>query len=224
MKTRLGARFARIHTLDLAMLIGAAAAILMSALYGFAADCERTENSVFRLHILANSDSGEDQALKYGLRDYLLTELASVFEGCKDSGECAAAAERSADKITEMAQGFVSEKGYNYNIRCEVTKMYFTTRAYENVTLPAGSYDALRLTIGEGAGRNWWCVIFPSLCIPAVSEKAKPAELTEEERELLERLFPDGYDVEHARELLTEECRDFEVKFWLYELLRGVFG
>lgn len=201
----------KVHTLDLAMLIGAAAALIFSAFLAFTENCERAQDEVFRLHILANSDSDDDQRLKYALRDYVLTDLAYIFDGCESSADCTSAAEQNKAEIEEKAQHFVEKMGYDYKIKCEVEEMYFTTRKYETLTMPAGDYSALRLIIGAGEGRNWWCVIFPSLCLPAVSEIKIPArsELT----------FGEMYE----REIRTEESRDIEVKFWLYEVLRGLF-
>ena len=153
------------------MICGLAVSCLL-ALTGVAGACEEVSREVFRLHILANSDSEEDQQLKLTVRDRLLQVTAPMFENCRSKEEASREAERNLDRIQEIAQQVVYDCGYNYQVTAKVTKMYFPARKYENFTLPAGEYDALRLVIGEGKGHNWWCVLFPALCLPSAAERA----------------------------------------------------
>ena len=147
---------------------------------GFAAGCEDIPNRVLRLHVLANSDSAPDQALKLKVRDRILEESADAFEGAATREEAEAVAARELPNLKDAAEDEVKKQGYDYPVGVELTNMYFTTRQYEQVTLPAGFYDALRVTIGSGKGHNWWCVIFPAMCLPA-------AEPPEELKDVLNR-------------------------------------
>lgn len=143
------------------------ASVLLSGVT-FAKDCESLYSDVLRLHILANSDSKEDQTLKIKVRDKILSMSDTLFYSGNDG---ILQAEKSvADNIKhieEIAQEFICEQGYNYNVKCELVNMYFNTREYDTFTMPAGNYDALRITIGKGEGKNWWCVLYPPLCLSA---------------------------------------------------------
>lgn len=156
--------------LDIALLIGLVAAIVIGNFTAFADNCEDLRGSVLRLHILANTNSEEDQQLKYAVRDKLIESSAELFP----AGETRYAVELSAneqlDEIQAMAQQVVNEKGYDYQVHAELVNMYFETRVYEDDTMPAGYYDAVRITIGAAAGKNWWCVLYPPLCLPAASK------------------------------------------------------
>lgn len=193
--------FLKRNILDKAMVIGAVLSLVITGFTAFAEDCEEKPQEVLRLHILANSDSEEDQTLKYDLRDYMLTEFSDVFGSCESFEQSVEAATERRAEIEEKANEFIHSKGYDYNVKCEVAKTYFTTRKYENVTLPAGEYTAVRLLIGNAEGRNWWCVMFPPLCLPAAGEF-----FTEEESKRV------------------EESRDYEIKFAVFEALQGLFG
>ncbi len=193
--------FFKRNILDKAMMIGAVLSLIITGFTAFAEDCEEKPQEVLSLHILANSDSKEDQTLKYDLRDYMLTEFSEVFGSCESFDKSVYVANERRAEIEEKANEFVHSKGYDYNVKCEVARTYFTTRKYENVTLPAGEYTAVRLLIGNAEGRNWWCVMFPPLCLPAAGEF-----FTEEESRRV------------------EESRDYEIKFAVFEALQGLFG
>ena len=131
---------------------------------------ERVSEDVFRLHILANSDTKADQDLKLLVRDDVL-QACTFFSDCQSVTEAQQAAENNLQRITEIARQRIRQEGYNYQVTARVVREYFNTRVYENVTLPAGYYNALKIEIGAGAGHNWWCVAFPSLCLSATSEE-----------------------------------------------------
>ena len=137
------AGFFKRNILDKAMILGAVICIVITAFTAFAEDCEEKPQEVLRLHILANSDSKDDQTLKYDLRDYMLTTFSDVFGNCDSFSQSVAVANERRAEIEEKANEFVHSKGYSYNVKCEVAKTYFTTRKYENVTLPAGEYLSL---------------------------------------------------------------------------------
>lgn len=189
------------HILDGTLILGALLAILFSGFSAFAKDCEDKPQQVLRMHILANSDSEEDQDLKYRLRDHILLTFGKVFDGCNDYSDAVQTAKTYKNAMQEEAQRFILSNGYDYKVTCEVENTYFTTRNYEKYTLPAGNYTAVRFLIGEAEGRNWWCVMFPPLCLPAAGEF-----FTEEQSKRV------------------EESKEFEVKFALFEALNSLFG
>lgn len=130
----------------------------------FSTRCDEVRTNVLRLHILANSDSEADQALKLIIRDKLLTEGADVFDGSVTADNAADKIAEASERLKAVAEQTAKENGFDYEVKIEVTEEYFDTRSYENVTLPAGRYKAVKVIIGEGAGKNWWCVMFPPLC------------------------------------------------------------
>lgn len=139
----------------------------------FAQQCGDIRQKVFRLHILANSDSTADQALKLKVRDQILAVSGSLFATTGGKAEAEAEVKKNIGKIQQIAQQEVYKEGYKYPVHARIVHMYFNTRTYGNVTLPAGDYDALRITIGKAAGHNWWCVLFPPLCLPSAEGKQK---------------------------------------------------
>ena len=146
----------------------ACVALILTVLFTmipFQAACCDISDSVFRLHILAKSDSEADQKLKLKVRDRLLEYSQTLFEQAKTKEEAEELIANHLQELADIASNEIAENGFNYPVRAEITRMHFTTRHYENYTLPSGTYDALRITIGEGKGHNWWCVMFPSLCI-----------------------------------------------------------
>ena len=147
--------------------------VLTLTICGFDAKCDTVRENVLRLHVLANSDSEDDQALKLKVRDALLTVSADVFENCTSEQEAVASAKDNLALFTSTAEQVIAENGYSYSVKVEVADTWFETRDYENFSLPAGVYEALKVTIGEGKGKNWWCVMFPSICLPAASGESK---------------------------------------------------
>lgn len=142
----------------------------------FQAQCSEISDEVFRIHILANSDSDADQKLKLAVRDRVLEYTKTLFEDAKSLEIAEEIVSDNLQEIANVAYAEVLENGYDYKVKAEITNMYFNTRYYENYTMPAGEYDALRITLGEGKGHNWWCVMYPSICISSVEtqdEKAK---------------------------------------------------
>lgn len=176
--------------------------ILSGSLSSFEKDCSTVRSKVLRLHVIANSDSAEDQELKLKVRDALLLQGDEIFASgsTKESAEKAAC--KNLDKFLQTARKTVLENGKDYNVCVSVGKSSFPTRTYENITLPAGEYDALRVVIGEGKGKNWWCVMFPPLCLPAAEKK----------QELSDVLSDGG-------QALVESKPKYEIRFWLIEKL-----
>lgn len=161
------------------LLLALVLAVLFS-FSGFTAGCEDIPNHVLRLHVLANSDSGQDQALKLKVRDRVLAVSAGMMDGVRSRAEAETAVAARLPEFREAAEDEIRAQGFDYPVSVQMEKTYFPTKTYENVTLPAGEYDALRVVIGSGGGHNWWCVLFPPLCLPA-------AEDAEQLRDVLNR-------------------------------------
>lgn len=127
-------------------------------------------SETLRLHIIANSDSDEDQTLKLKVRDAVLDATGELFAEVSGKTEAVSAAKYSSDDIKAIAEKVIAEEGFDYSVQVEVTEMWFETRSYEGFALPAGDYDAVRIIIGNGEGKNWWCVMYPALCVPGAEE------------------------------------------------------
>jgi stage II sporulation protein R len=154
--------------------------------------CTDLSNSVFRLHVLANSDSDEDQSLKLTVRDSLLDYMNNICANCSTKEEAISIAMEHVTDFQNIAEQTIKENGYNYPVKININNFYFPTKNYGDISLPAGFYDALRVEIGEAKGRNWWCVMFPSLCFIDVSsgvvdDKAK--------KNLEENLNEESYNI-----------------------------
>ena len=194
----------KLKYIEKALLIGFVIAILFSftSFTAFAAQCEQIPNEVFRLHVLANSASEEDQALKLKVRDRLLDE----------TGEAMSTAKANIAYLEQVAQDEIYKQGYTYGVTVEVENIFFNNRQYDDITMPAGNYDALRVLIGEGAGQNWWCVLFPAMCLPAAEKREGMPELD---------------DVLTDEQMSAVEGNQYEVKFKtveIYESIKSWFG
>jgi len=146
---------------------------LVASVCRFGEECADIRNEVLRLHVLANSDSEEDQALKLKVRDAVVEHAAGLFDGLSTRQQAETAVQSALGELEQVAQTCVEDAGYSYPVKVELTDMYFTTRTYDTVTLPAGEYDAVRVSIGEAKGQNWWCVVFPPLCVSAATDAAE---------------------------------------------------
>lgn len=150
----------------------------------FTAQCDDIPNHLLRLHIVANSDSEQDQNLKLKVRDYILEQSSDMFKSAKNKVEAEHITKSNIDKIVDEAQNYVYSLGYDYKVTGEIKNMYFDTRDYDNFSLPAGNYDALRITIGSGKGHNWWCVMFPPMCFSMAEENDLSDVLSEKQTEI----------------------------------------
>lgn len=162
---------------------------------------ERLRGSVLRLHIIANSDSEEDQRLKLCVRDALLENGDELFGEADDLESAELCAEEKLPEICAIAERTLRSQNCMDSVSAEVVDMDFDERVYGDITMPAGTYRALRVTIGEAKGHNWWCVMYPPLCIPAVCGIIDNSETEREyfsagEREMLHK--PKKYRVRFA--------------------------
>lgn len=147
-------------------------------------------SKILRFHVLANSDSAEDQAVKEKVRDAVGTYLQPLLEDAKDVEETKQIIGKNIRKIIEISQSTLQENGYDYEVSARITRTDFPEKSYGSYTFPKGEYEALQIVIGEGAGQNWWCVLYPNMCF-----KGSVFEVVEEEAEeaLREVLSPWEY-------------------------------
>ncbi len=154
----------------------------------FAVTCKNIRQDVLRLHVIAASDCEEDQQLKLKVRDGVLQAGADVFDGSVSIENAVEKLTPELCRIERVAEEIVQECGFDYDVSVTLSREFFATRTYENVTLPAGKYLAVRVVIDEGRGKNWWCVMFPSLCLPAATVKTEIDDvLNEKEVQLVSR-------------------------------------
>lgn len=137
----------------------------------FAYNCSRVRSDVLRMHVIANSDCSADQQLKLMVRDAVLERGAQLFDGTVTADEARRKIEPHKAELESAAREVIERAGYDYPVSVNVVNEYFATRCYGSLTMPAGRYTAVKVVIGEGAGRNWWCVMFPPLCLPAAQDR-----------------------------------------------------
>lgn len=167
----------RRFTAELALFMGLIFAVFTS-FARFDAACDDLRQNVLRLHIIANSNSEADQAVKLLVRDRILSETTDIFTGAAGLADAEKkAAERIGD-IAEYAAETLEENGFGYGATAEIGNSYFETREYETFTLPAGNYRSLIIRLGKAEGKNWWCVVFPAVCIPAAAQGAELSDST----------------------------------------------
>lgn len=135
----------------------------------------RLASQVIRLHVLANSDREEDQALKLEVRDRVLETTSALLAGETEPQAAAILLNQHLEDIAQTAAQEISAQGHDDRVEVRLEQTWFPTRQYQGISLPAGNYLALRVLIGAAEGHNWWCVVFPNLCLPAVSERALEA-------------------------------------------------
>ena len=140
----------------------------------FSNQCDGIRDKMLRMHVIANSDSVEDQELKLKVRDAVLLKGKELFDGSITADEAEEKIKPHINDLKESALQVIKNEGYNYDVNITVQKDFFNTRTYDNsVTLPAGYYTAVKVIIGEGKGQNWWCVMFPPMCLPAVNAECE---------------------------------------------------
>lgn len=179
-----GQAFLKLRRWELALLLALSAVLLLSLWL----EREHTQlaDSVLRLHVLANSDSQEDQALKLRVRDRILTEAERLVPENAGLEETEEILTEHLEELARAGAQTAADAGYSYPVTAELCETWFPTKEYDGFSMPAGQYRALRIVIGEGAGQNWWCVVFPPLCLSAsVEETARDAGLTEQQVSLL---------------------------------------
>lgn len=159
--------------------------IFISAISYVSAVSNNIANGVFRLHVVANSDSPEDQNLKYIVRDELIKYMNTLAKDCTSKQEVIEIAQNNISNFENIAKKTIQDNGFNYNVTVEIGNFDFPTKTYGDITLPAGTYDSLKIKIGKSEGQNWWCVMFPPLCFVDVTTGIVPEESKKEMKEAM---------------------------------------
>lgn len=186
------------------VVLAALAAVLLLCLW-LEREQSEVSGSVLRLHVLANSDRAEDQALKLKVRDAVLREAKAILPESTAIDQAEYVLGENLERLAAAGAAVVAEEGYDYPVSAGLEETWFPTKEYQDFSLPAGEYRALRIIIGEGGGQNWWCVVFPPLCLSSVAETAQETAL---EAGMTERQVA----------LLTGESEGYVVKFKALEL------
>ena len=159
----------------------------------FSKECENIRGKMLRMHVIANSDTVEDQELKLKVRDAVLTAGKDLFDGSVTAENAKNKIVPNVKLLEEAALKTIADEGFDYKVNISVAKEYFLARTYDNqVTLPSGYYMAVKVIIGEGNGQNWWCVMFPPMCLPGADSECEISNfLTEKENEIV--TMPEKY-------------------------------
>ncbi len=191
---------------------------------------------VLRLHVIAASDSEEDQSIKLSVRDALLKVIPELLGDCRTLEEAVAAAEDGSERLLSTARGELSRLGAEYGASLTLGEEYYPTREYDGLRLPAGRYTSLRVVLGDGQGKNWWCVLFPSLCLSAAKRSTVKAECADstsvaaenaaasanDERE--EDYIAAGFTPEQYRTITETDTPKYKIRFKILELIGELFG
>jgi len=197
--------------------VSAAVVLLTSFLMTLTLSCLPTEedaeiyDNIIRLHVIADSDGEEAQALKLKVRDAVLELASALFEEkeCKTLDEASETLTFALDGIKTRALGVLKENGCDMDVKVELSEEEYPTRSYEEVSLPSGRYLSLRVTLGSGEGKNWWCVLFPPLCLSSASAK--------------EELLEAGFTKNQIRILTDSDNPRYVLKFRFLEFFKNLF-
>lgn len=170
-------------------------------------------NAVFRLHIIANSNSEEDQSLKYKVRDNLINYMNTLCKDCTSKEEIIKTCEENKVNFKKISDDTIQSEGFDYDTNIKIGHFMFPTKSYGDISLPSGMYDALRVEIGNSKGKNWWCVLYPSLCFVDMTSGILPDESKEN---LQESLSDEEYSV-----ISNSENNYFKFKFKIIELFNN---
>jgi stage II sporulation protein R len=183
-----------------------------SSIIGGAALKEEREiyDKTLRLHIPACSDSEADQAVKLMVRDAVIAVLRAPLSKCETKAESIAVVQNMSETITKTANNVLKDNGFNYEASVTLVEEYYPRKSYEGFTLPAGTYTSLKIELGEAKGKNWWCVLFPQVCVGTARAEETLAEV--------------GFTPKQIRLLTEQEEGEYVVKFKIVEILESIFG
>lgn len=208
----------------LVMLFALLLIILGSTTVYIKNEIEKVDNTVpvfkeklIRFHVIANSDSEEDQNLKLKVRDEIIAYLDPMLDKSKSIEESEKIIKENREKLIEISKKVIKENGYKYDVKAELAYSNFPTKQYSNIVLPAGKYKALRVVIGEGTGKNWWCVMFPPLCFVDIDNGITG----EETKENLKKVLSER-EYNMIAEQGTNNIKDIELKFKIIEVIQKI--
>jgi len=175
---------------------------------------QKIYENLIRLHVIANSDSEEDQNLKFEARDFILGDIANLTKDCKDVKDAAEKIQAGLNDIEVKAKDFINQKGYDYHVQAKLSKEVYPEKTYtdsngETFAFPSGKYQSLRIIIGEGKGKNWWCVLFPPLCLSG--------------SKIEDELAVAGYTNEQIKILKKDKTGKYVIRFKILEILSDLF-
>ncbi|MGL5616893.1 MAG: stage II sporulation protein R [Sarcina sp.] len=174
---------------------------------------EDISDKLIRFHVLANSNSDEDQELKLKVRDKVLEYISPILKESKSLEQSREILKKEEGKIIEISESLIKEEGYDYKVKIDLGKTNFPEKTYGNITLPQGEYEAFRILIGEAKGENWWCVMFPPLCFVDMTKGQISYE--ESEKEISKVL-----NEEESTAIINDKSEEVKIKFKLLEILK----
>ena len=191
---------------------------LLSLNYVESVSYNLSEN-VFRLHIIANSDSEEDQSLKLKVRDNIVNYMNQLSDNCSNKNDILTLVKNNVNNFKEIALNTIKENGYDYDVNIEIGNFYFPTKTYGDISFPSGNYDALKIEIGNAIGQNWWCVLFPPLCFVNASSGIVPDE---SKNCLKDNMDSEGYKIISEGNSQTSDESNIKIKFKLIEFFNNL--
>ena len=198
----------RIGRFEIAWGVGLVLAAVITSTASFSDVCGQIRSTTLRLHIRAASDSAADQADKLAVRDAVVQAAGELFQDARSLRTAKQIAESDLEQLQQTAQDVLEQRGSPYTAKTYLTRMYFATTHYDGFTMPAGQYDALRVDIGPATGKNWWCVLFPPLCLPAAEPEIQNTPYTEAQQAVMQN----GYEIRFAVvELFQRLAKDLPV-------------
>lgn len=174
-------------------------------------------SKIIRFHVIANSDSKSDQALKLKVRDKVLEYIQPKLKKSKSIEESRKIIKENDKQIIDIANKTIKDNGYSYPVKTTLSNENFPIKTYGNITLPQGKYEAYRIIIGEGKGQNWWCVMFPPLCFVDITKGEVSYKETEDEMKMV--LTPEEYKIVNNKTDKTKE-NDIKIEFKILEVLK----
>lgn len=176
-------------------------------------------DSVFRLHIIANSDSIDDQNLKLKIRDNIIDYMNTLTSNTTNKSDVITIVSNHLDNFKEIALNTIKDNGYNYDVNIKIGNFYFPTKTYGDISFPAGNYDALKIEIGNAIGQNWWCVLFPPLCFV----NSTTGIVSEDSKNILkENMDSESYKLINEGNNNETNTSDIKIKFKIIEFFNNL--
>lgn len=172
---------------------------------------------IIRFHVIANSDSKSDQALKLKVRDEILKYMEPKLKDCQNINQSRKVLIKNDENVLKVARKVINEQGYNYEVKSTLSKVNFPIKTYGNITLPQGKYEAYRVIIGKGQGQNWWCVMFPPLCFVDITKGQVSYKKTENEMKKV--LTPEEYKMVNNDKFNISDKSNIKIRFKILEVL-----
>lgn len=191
--------------------------VLLSFNYSQSISCNLSD-SVLRLHIIANSDSSTDQELKLKVRDNIIEYINTLTSSYSDKKDVISMVNNHLDSFKEIALNTIKENGYNYDVNIEIGNFHFPTKSYDDISFPAGNYDALKIEIGDAIGQNWWCVLFPPLCFVNSSTGVVPDD---SKNTLKENINSESYEIISEGNNSNDNTSAIKIKFKIIEFFNN---